>query len=317
MHLTNCLDWYWLAMSNLSPHTRDDYSRTFGRLAAFLGNDAEIEKITHRDIQRFLAHIETTHHLGRKTLCNAWIALASLWRWANREINIPNIIAGKISIPAHSPPIIEPYSADDIERLLHAAETYTGYDPANRHAVEAHLPPWRVARNKAIILVLFDAGLRRQELADLNVEDYSARNGRLIVRHGKGDKPRTTHVGHTTRRALAQYLIHRTDPQPSDPLFADANNGRLNGNSIYTMIARLGKRAGIANAGCHRFRHSCATEMLRNGASERAVQTLLGHESPEMTRRYAKFVEADLEHAHELASPVDNRYAKKRAQRTK
>ena len=226
MRLTNCFDWYWLAMSDLSPHTRDDYDRTFRRLSAFLGDDSDIEKITHRDIQRFLAHIETTYHLGRKTICNAWIALASLWRWANHELNIPNIIAGKISIPTHSPPVIEPYSADDIERLLRACETYTGYDPANQRATEAHLPAWRIARNKAVILVLFDAGLRRQELVDLSVEDYNARNGHLVIRHGKGDKPRIAHIGHTTRRALAQYLVHRPSLEPAAPLFADADGGR-------------------------------------------------------------------------------------------
>lgn len=207
--------------------------------------------------------------------------------------------------------------ADDIERLLRACETYTGYDPANQRATEAHLPAWRIARNKAIILVLFDAGLRRQELVDLSVEDYNARNGHLVIRHGKGDKPRIAHIGHTTRRAIAQYLVHRPGLEPAAPLFSDAAGDRLRGDSLYTMIARLGARAGVKSAGVHRFRHSCATEMLRNGASERAVQTLLGHESPEMTRRYAKFVEADLERAHELASPVDNRYAKKRARPAK
>lgn len=313
MKLSDCLDWYWPSKIGLSPHTKRDYGLTFRRLLAFLGPDAEMQKITHRDLQRFLAHLETEHKLGKKTVLNAWAALASLWRWANTDLEIPNVVAGQVKMPKYNRPPVHPLTPEEIDKLLDACDTYMGYDPHNRKSVIAHLPQLVVLRNKAIIVTLYDSGLRREELVSLLLRDYDAKTGRITVRHGKGDKPRMVHVGNTTRRAILQYMVRRGTTKPDDALFASSADGKtMLGSSIYRMIQRLGKRAGVQDAGVHRFRHSFATDMIRNGASERAVQDLLGHESPEMTRRYAEFVEADVEREHELASPVDARYKRSR-----
>jgi integrase/recombinase XerD len=71
------------------------------------------------------------------------------------------------------------------------------------------------------------------------------------------------------------------------------------------LLARIGERAGVKNVHPHRFRHSFATDYLRNGGKMLALQELLGHSDLEMVRRYAKFVDADIALDHAEASPGD------------
>ena len=78
------------------------------------------------------------------------------------------------------------------------------------------------------------------------------------------------------------------------------------GIAALCLVGRLGERAGVKNVHPHRFRHTFATEYLRNHGQMLALKDLLGHSDFEMVEHYAHFVAADVQHDHENASPVDN-----------
>ena len=139
------------------------------------------------------------------------------------------------------------------------------------------------------------------------IKDYDRKQGRLVVEHGKGDKPRVVYLGTAGQRGLWRYyLTDRTTTSPNEPLFATGTGRHLDNSGVRLMIQRAGERVGIPNAGPHRFRHTFAINFLRNGGNILALQDLLGHSSLEMVRRYARQAEVDLQQAQRRASPADN-----------
>ncbi|MGL4650260.1 MAG: site-specific integrase [Caldilineaceae bacterium] len=75
----------------LSHHTDNDYQLNFDRLLTFLGNDTPIGDITADDLRHFLADVKAKRMLGAKSLINVWIAPSSLWKWVEKELEIPHV----------------------------------------------------------------------------------------------------------------------------------------------------------------------------------------------------------------------------------
>ena len=152
------------------------------------------------------------------------------------------------------------------------------------------------ARDRAILAVLFGAGVRVSELVGLDVDDLLEGiegGAALRVRHGKGNKPRTVPINDDVSAVVRRYL-QATGRTLGDagPLFQAHDAGavrrgrqRLSARSVNRLLARCAKRAGIAakNVSAHVCRHSYAMRCLRGGASTAVVAQLLGHASPVTT----------------------------------
>ena len=152
-------------------------------------------------------------------------------------------------------------------------------------------------RDRAIILVLVDSGIRASELCSLIIADYDTGRGRLHIRHGKGDKARYVFLGDRTRKALWKYLNDRPGAKATEPLFATRSKTHITRRNLGHLLNHLAERAGVEHCHPHRFRHTMAINFLRNGGRELELQKVLGHESLEMVRRYARLAETDLEKA--------------------
>jgi integrase/recombinase XerD len=161
-------------------------------------------------------------------------------------------------------------------------------------------------RNKALLLLLADSGLRRAEVCDLNCGDVDLAAGRVLVREGKGGKARTAVVGPTTRRALLSYRPELQDPVcAEEPLFLARGGERLTGAGLMLMLRRLSARTGI-HITAHALRRTFVILSLRAGMDSLHLQAMLGHSSLAMTRHYASMVDDDLLQAHRLHSPIEN-----------
>ena len=140
----------------------------------------------------------------------------------------------------------------------------------------------------------------------MNIEDLDLERGVITV-HGKGAKERVVGIGIGARKMLLRYLLSRNDRQPC--VWVTEERTPLSYDGLAMIFKRLAERAQFNNVRCspHTFRHTFATRALMNGASEFEVQSLLGHSTLIMTRRYAATLKSEQAViAHKKFSPVDN-----------
>ncbi|MBM3138950.1 MAG: tyrosine recombinase XerC [Chloroflexi bacterium] len=166
-------------------------------------------------------------------------------------------------------------------------------------------------RDRAMLELLYAAGLRVSELAGLDLADVDAVN-RLVRVTGKGDRTRVCLFGGPARRALRAYLAEGRPElvrgaQPA--LFVNRAGGRLSVRSIQAVVRRSGTQAGILRrVHPHLLRHTFATHMLEGEADLRVVQHLLGHSSVDTTqiytsvthRQHASLIDAAMRRAREV-----------------
>jgi site-specific recombinase XerD len=162
-------------------------------------------------------------------------------------------------------------------------------------------------RNRALVLVLADAGLRAAEIARLVVEDWNPSQRSLFVR-GKGGKDRVAFLSPVTTRALREYLEARRTWRAEDYLFASRDGRPLKPRHLVQILHRLSTRAGLADhrrLHPHALRHLAATTWLRHGMGLDEVRRLLGHASLQTTLRYSSLVSTDVQRAHRRAAAIE------------
>lgn len=156
-------------------------------------------------------------------------------------------------------------------------------------------------RDRAVILTLYDTGIRASELCTAKLEDWSESPATLRV-FGKGRKFRTVPLGRTATRAIRRYVLARRDDSPY--LFVGRGQAPLTPNGLLLALMRRGRAAGV-HANPHLFRHTFAVTYLRNGGDVLSLQRILGHTSLDMVRHYAKLADDDVIERHSHHSPAD------------
>ena len=161
-------------------------------------------------------------------------------------------------------------------------------------------------RNKMIVRVMCDTGLRLQEVCGLYTTDVDLTEGFLLVRHGKGQKERSVPFGKKTRAALWQYLKQRerhARPQHKE-LFITTSGAPLKGRSVQIMFKRLRKRVKFEDIRLspHTLRHSFALAYIENGGDPFSLQKILGHTTQTMTAKYVNMAKSNVKYQHEKFS---------------
>jgi integrase/recombinase XerD len=161
-------------------------------------------------------------------------------------------------------------------------------------------------RDRALLLILLDTGVRQGELTALTVGDVDIATGAVLVRNGKGRKPRTVFIGLKTKRALLAYLRHREKSEAETGLWVHVDTGqKLTVGGIREIIRRRAAQADLPMPGLHQFRRAFAIAYLRNGGDLATLQRLLGHSSLAVINRYLKVLTDDLQAAHARFGAVD------------
>ena len=158
-------------------------------------------------------------------------------------------------------------------------------------------------RDKALILFLVDSGMRRSEARNLNWIDVDIPSGVVNIRRSKSKKARSVFIGVKTRRALLRYRRTITH-EDNDPLFQTQTGTRLKASGFRQVIRRISEKSCIPFS-AHDLRRTFATLSLKAGMNVLHLQSLLGHSSLEMTRRYVQMVEDDLGESHKEHGPID------------
>lgn len=292
----------------LSPRTVKLYRYYLESWQAWAG-DVELVAIAPLDIIQYLEYLRHEYEprrlngepgaLSSQTLRNIWVALRSFWTWADETLEVPTPMR-RIKAPKASNVETVPLTQAEVKAILSAVQPRRAARPRSGARYEQQL------RDRAILLLLLDTGLRASELCGLKVGDVELKTGRISVA-GKGGKHRYVWAASVTRQALWQYHAERIDGgDPARPLFTSTVGGRGIGRRwLSRRVKQLGERAGIDGVYPHRFRHTFAVQYLRNGGDVFTLQILLGHSSLKMVRYYARLADVDTARVHAQASPVD------------
>jgi site-specific recombinase XerD len=284
----------------LSTHTIQDYTNTLTRFRKHLEKDYLMEQITARHIEIFLA---SQTHLKKKTLLNYHTGLAALWTWAVKEKIAAEHVPHEVPPPKPEEIQVVPYNEAEVRAMLNSLHRSRKYRrPGKKFSDHALTFP---ERNRAMILLLVDTGLRAEELCNIKLHELDKRNQRIRI-FGKGAKERFVSFSSRTHQALWRYLTTRPEIQPNDPLFVTENGRAFKRGRLLKMLKNIGNRSGVTGVTIHRFRHTFAIQYLRNHGDPYTLQKMLGHSDLKMVKRYLAIAQADVEAAHRLASPVDN-----------
>lgn len=157
----------------------------------------------------------------------------------------------------------------------------------------------RPLADRALIHVLYYTGVRCEELSALDVDDVpmTARSGQVIVREGKGGKPRSIPISKGLRPTLEPWRAQRLGECGGHgigcPLITGRNGDRLGDTGIRRRVATIGAAVGIDDLGPHVLRHTFGTRLVREGVDIATVARLMGHSRTETTRRYSAPTEED------------------------
>jgi site-specific recombinase XerD len=284
-------------VENKSPATISFYQNNLNKFQWFL-NKFSIGTIDATTIRNFLGYLKDTpnrwdsnNKRANRPVCpytvdRYYTSLSALFRWAMNEGMIENNPMATIKKPRFTRKIIKGLEPEVCHKLINSFNGKTIND----------------YRNKAIVFMFLDTGLRLSELANLQLADINIEQG-IIKVMGKGDKERLVRIGLKTQKALWNYLSRRNNEL--NHVWIGKDNQPFTATGIAQMIRNLGKRLGI-QLSPHKLRHSFAISFLRNGANPFELQIALGHTTLEMTRRYTQALGfEDVFKRHVMASPVD------------
>ena len=290
------------AERGLSSNTVDAYRRDLAswiRFCAGRGVDALAPGTD--DLTAYLASLRTEGRgAGRRpyaaaTVARKLVAVRALLRFLLREGSLSSDPTVAVGTPKRPRSLPKALSVDDVETLLEAP----GRDLLGR-------------RDRAILEVLYAAGIRISELVGLDVDDLDLEDGTVWVRRGKGAKDRRVPIGASARAAVDAYLVgsrpqlvgRARPPGPGGALWLNARGGRLTRQACWNLLKAHAARAGIdRRVSPHTLRHSFATHLLEGGADVRVVQELLGHSSLATTQLYTLVSDGHLQEVYLSAHP--------------
>ena len=303
-------DLHLRAERNLSPHTRRAYLSDVRQFAESIGTATGPEAVRVDDVRSFLA--ERYRRQSPTTLGRKLAALRSFFRFLVREGQREADPSVGIPAPRAARRLPRPLAVDDCHVLAEALAK-TPREGARDRAGRGAL------RDRALVELLYGAGIRVGELVALDVRDIDLHRGDVRV-WGKGGKERVVPLPAAARNALGEYLDQRRRPGVlSEPLFPSLrakrgeNPRRLDPRDVRRILRRRADRAGVVDrVSPHRLRHSYATHLLDMGADLRAIQEILGHASLSSTQKYTAVSAERLLEVYDRAHPRARKVRKER-----
>jgi integrase/recombinase XerC len=280
-----------------SPHTVRAYTATAHRFVGFLGEYrgerlglANLQDISAADLRAYLAR-RRSEGLGPSAAARELSGVRAFLKYA-AEQNGGHAQLPRTRGPKRPRTLTRPAAPAEAMELA-------------ENAAEAASAPWIGARDLAILLLLYGAGLRVAEALSLTARALPI--GTTLRVTGKRSKTRIVPVVPAVREAIDDYVRQRPYPLSGDaPLFVGARGGPLNADLVRRSVAAARRRLGLPDSLTpHALRHSFATHLLAGGADLRALQELLGHASLSSTQIYTAVDAARLldvyRHAHPRA----------------
>ena len=276
---------------NLSPHTVVAYRCDLEQWEQFLtgGKEAlDVKSVTTGDIRAWMLHLNKQGDSAR-TMRRKVQAVRSFYKWLMKQGMASDSPAAAVElarIPKRLPQLVRTSSMDD---LLDQEIDETDFVQV---------------RNRLIVMMLYETGMRRAELLDLLDRNVDTASGELKV-HGKRDKDRIIPFGTELAQAIDSYRLLRDElVRGCEHFFVKEDGNPLYPMLVYRIVHRALQEVGVTSKRSpHVLRHSFATAMLNDGAAINSVKELLGHESLATTQIYTHVTFSELKNNYKLAHP--------------
>jgi integrase/recombinase XerC len=294
----------WLAYigteRQLAAKTAEAYERDLRQFLAFLASHLnrlpdmkQLLALEARDVRAFLAS-RRSEGVGSRSLARTLSALRMFYKFLERRGYGKNDAIRAVALPKLPHSVPKPLTAPKATALVDGADI-----------AASDQPEWIIARDTAVLALLYGSGLRISEALTLKRKDAPVKGRDMLRVHGKGSKTRVVPVLPIAREAIELYLKLCPMRQGSeDPLFVGAHGKQLSPRIIQLRIAKARAVLGLPDTATpHALRHSFATHLLGAGADLRAIQELLGHASLSTTQGYTEVDREHLLKTYESAHP--------------
>ncbi|MGH3002133.1 MAG: tyrosine-type recombinase/integrase, partial [Gaiellaceae bacterium] len=249
----------FLGTAGIAEATRRAYASDLREFARWFGGDSPLEDVDVRVLADWVSELGRARGRGRTspaTIARKLASVRSLLRFALGPEHVPDASFA----PRSARRLPEAPKVSEVEGIV---EAFDGDSPL-------------AARNRALVELVYSAGLRSGEAIALDLADVDFEQERVHVRHGKGDKDRMVPLGEEAAYLVASYL-REARPQlargAQNALFLSARGRRLDTSTLRRLVPHP-----------HRLRHAFATHLLEGGADLRTIQELLGHSSLSTTQ---------------------------------
>lgn len=300
---------------NHSKKTLEWHNTALGLMRKYFVEEREITlvgEIDSPDINAWFAHMRKSPG-GRgkvrseRTIQTYARSARAFFHWLVSRETIESNPFDRVTFPKVGKPLIQTIDSEEFERLLLACTPPNETGPIAERAV---------VRNRAILWVFYDTGIRVSELCGLRLEDFDRKHGILTVT-GKGSKERRVALGNNCLRNLLYYL-DRYRPNEEElaewgsagenHLFLSETRLPLTKNGVTLLFARIKKRSGITGKRIspHIFRHSFAIRYLVLGNDPFSLQELLGHEDMTTVKNYMHMNDETIQAQKRKYSPGDH-----------
>lgn len=284
---------YLSTVRGMTDNTIAAYSEDYKKLREFLGEDAEIDKVSLQDL-RFCVGSLSAQKYSVASINRFIASVRALFAYSQKfgrlKIN-PALQIKSLKAPKHLPNFMTP---TEVDALCEA--------PEKKELL------WE-SRDKAIFEMLYSSGCRVAELASLKLGDFAG-GGKSAVVKGKGKKDRIVYFEADALKALSEYLperkalLARLGLPGQKALFVNRKGGPLTTRGIRWIVSRYSGAEGTnRHVSPHAFRHTFATAMISKGADVRVVQEMLGHASISTTQRYTHVTTQQLIDIYKQAHP--------------
>ena len=279
---------FGVSLTAASPHTISAYLSDVNLFIEWVGRQSILtpEAVTKDIVRQYIGFL-TTMKMAKRTTGRKLAALRRYFGWMvrNQQISIDPTIG--VRTPSDTGRLPKVLTNEQLGALLHTGDT--------------EQPDWKIARDTAVIELLYGSGLRVSELCSLDVDSINVKQLAVSVM-GKGGKERRVPVGEPSLVALKQWVALRTEVVTNSStvaLFVNSRGTRLGTRDVRRII----DARSIAPTHPHALRHTYATHLLDNGADLRAVQELLGHADVATTQRYTHVSKERLKSAYGTSHP--------------
>jgi site-specific recombinase XerD len=276
------------------------YEEKLGRFLRWSGGT--LAEFTLERAREFVAELQATEKwasdprmprtgatLSPQTVGNHVRVMKAFASWLCREGYTPENVLGRLVMPKAPLKVIVVLSDEEIRRLL------ASVNPKDDMGL----------RDLAILVLFLDTGLRLSELLSLQLDEIHF-EGQWLKVMGKGQKERIIPFGARAAQLLIRYIHQgRFDPLKRPELFLGIDGEPISGNTIKMLFTRLRRRSGINRLHPHLLRHTFATSYLVAGGDVFTLQSILGHTTLEMTRRYVALASSQVSIQHHRFSPMD------------